>query len=207
MFTVYSFFPCAVRSLTRSAYVALYKCYIFGSCPTMEEKIRPKNHAKSEPRTKDRAMLRNGNIQRTVKEKDDIKMTIQSHSKIAERADIIVPHVSNGSKEDSGRSKIKAKSESVTFLKRKDDNKEKKIAARADRTVIQKGKDEDSENSVTSQAKMAAQAARAGHLKVNAKSKKRNVISHSKTQADAGILLTQQRHFGLADLLKNQNIP
>jgi hypothetical protein len=169
----------------------------------MEEKIRPKNHAKSEPRTKDRAMLRNGNIQRTVKEKDDTKMTIQSHSKIAERTDIIVPEVANDSKEDSGRSKIKAKSESVTFLKRKDDNKEKKIAARSDRTVIQKGKDEDSENTMTSQAKTA----RAGHLKVNAKSKKRNVISHSKTQADAGILLTQQRHFGLADLLKNQNIP
>ncbi len=130
-------------------------------------------------------------------------MTIKSHSKIAERTDIIVPYLANGSKEDSGRSKIKAKSESVTFLKRKDDNKEKKIAARADRTVIQKGKDEDSENTMTSQAKTA----RAGHLKVNAKSKKRNVISHSKTQADAGILLTQQRHFGLADLLKNQNIP
>jgi hypothetical protein len=191
---LYSFYPCAVRSLTRSAYVALYKCYIFGSCPTKEEKIRLKNHTKSEPRTKDRGMLRNGNIQRTVKEKDDTKMTIKSHSKIAERADIIVPHVANGigSKEDSGRSKIKAKSESVTFLKRKDDNKEKKIAARADRTVLQKSKDEDSENTVTSQAKMAAQAARAGHLKVSAKNKK-----------SAAIRQTQQRHFGLADLLKN----
>ncbi len=176
--------------------MALYKCYIFGSCPTKEEKIRLTNHTKSEPRTKDRSMLRNGNIQRTVKEKDDTKMTIQSHSKIAERTDIIVPNVANGSKEDSGRSKIKAKSESVTFLKRKDDNKEKKIAARADRTVIQKGKDEDSENMVTSQAKMAARAARAGHLKVNAKNKK-----------SAAIRQTQQRHFGLADLLKNQNIP
>jgi hypothetical protein len=165
--------------------------------------MRLKNHTKSGPRTRDRGMLRNGNIQRTVKEKDDIKMTIQSHSKIAERADIIVPHVANGSKEDSGRSKIKAKSESVTFLKRKDDNKEKKIAARADRTVIQKGKDEDSENTMTSQAKTA----RAGHVKVNAKSKKSNAISHSTMAVDAGIRQTQQRRFGLADLLKNQNIP
>jgi hypothetical protein len=158
--------------------------------------MRLKNHTKSEPRTRDRGMLRNGNIQRIVKEKDDIKMTIQSHSKMAERADIIVPHVANGSKEDSGRSKIKAKSESVTFLKRKDDSREKKIAARAHRTVLQKSKDEDSENTVTSLAKMAAQAARAGHLKVSAKNKK-----------SAAIRQTQQRHFGLADLLKNQNIP